>query len=748
MEQNEHLKAHPDFLPEMKRLDFTVDCVCKEIEKTEKKYQEFRRDTKAAFIEYSVDDSSMSYDEIALNASLFYAAQQKYRGLLKAQYKPYFCRVDFREENRSEFEKYYIGKTALIGENNELYIIDWRAPLASVYYDARLGNVSYLSPQGVTRGELSLKRQYIINDAELSDIMDIDITTNDEFLQQSLGENKDNRLKDIVSTIQAEQNAIIRADIFKPLVVQGVAGSGKTTIALHRIAYLIYTYEKSFTPENFLIIAPNKLFLNYISDVLPELGVERVRQRTFAELAYNLTEVCYKLTDSDEKITQLIEGKDNESIYRISQFKGSLLFRDIIDAYIADIEDNAVPMGDFTLDEYLICFRDEVKDMFINDYKYIGVFERLGVIKNVLKNKLKNRLPNIKKSIENEYFLKIKEAKNNLDAEEAHEAVIELKTLLDMKLKDLNNASKTAVRKYLAMFKPRSLEYYFEQLMTKEEILGRYYKDDENFAYGFCKYNNELIAKNKIEYEDLTILLYLKFKLFGFSEKQEIKNIVIDEAQDYSLFQLFTLKMIFKTEMFTVLGDISQGIHSYRGINDWKEVTDKVFTKGKCQYLTLEQSYRTTIEIMNYANKIISRLRLDTALAKPVVRHGDTPSLKRLSDKISLKSELESLIADNKNRGFNTTAIICKTDNECAKIWELIPEGHCLSSKGETYEGGITILPSYLSKGLEFDSVIIVALDEDYTENELDIKLLYVAMTRALHCLHILTINDNLRIIE
>lgn len=272
-----------------------------------------------------------------------------------------------------------------------------------------------------------------------------------------------------------------------------------------------------------------------------------------------------------------------------------------------------------------------------------------------------------------------------------------------------------------------------------------------SFLLFFHKHNKELLNKKKVEFEDLTPIIYLKSKVFGFTKKMNIKYMVIDEAQDFSVFQLYALKEIFNTELFTILGDLAQGIHSYRGINNWNEVLEKVFVSGKARFLTLEQSYRTTIEIMDVANDILRLSKILGLLpARPVVRHGKKPCFYRFNSKEKLVEAIENRIIEFRNQKYSTIAVICKTYEECGKVKKLLDKRGKVNVKNISaddagYEGGTVIVPSFMSKGLEFDAVIIVSLDETYIDNELDFKLLYVAMTRALHHMDTMIMNNTIK---
>jgi DNA helicase-2/ATP-dependent DNA helicase PcrA len=689
---------------------------------------------------------------------------KNFDGLIRARKKPYFSRIDFQHKETPQLVKYYIGKAALTRkEDNEPIIIDWRSPIASVYYDGMLGEVSYATAVGIAEGELLLKRQYTIRNGELEDILDVDITTTDTFLQAALGENKDNKLKDIVSTIQSEQNEIIRADISYPLIVQGAAGSGKTTIALHRIAYLIYTYEKSFDPESFMIIAPNRLFLKYISEVLPELGVERVKQTTFIDLAYDLLGLSHKLASPDEKLIRFIntEKEDNDRelqlLMKVSQFKGSLEFKDMIDNYVSSLEQAFTPEQDFCFGGRTLCTSAEIRKMILSDLSKYPLYKRIAEVRKTLSRRLKREKVGIIKAAEDWYdkqidhLFKVKEP-----SEERRLEVTRLVDERDRKLISLKNAAKTVIPNYIALFPKYAVIDYYSELTTSMDKMKRFgsgLEDNEMIAY-LCASTEGRLNMKTIELEDLTPLMYLKFKIFGFSKKIDIKYCVIDEAQDFSLFQIYTMKKIFNTELFTLLGDLAQGIHSYRGIRDWNSVFEKVFTNSRSRYLTLEQSYRTTIEIMSLANEVIKLSKLpDLVLARPVVRHGDKPGIYSFNRPEDFIDMLEDRVQTLESKGYQTIAIICKTIEECEKVKKLLDKNtsinaKLLGSEDANYGGGTVIVPSYMAKGLEFDAVIVGALEEEYRLKELDLKLLYVAMTRALHSLDVIYCGNTMNLLN
>ncbi len=763
------LKNHPEYETELQRLQQTKAYMEEFIHSIKARQQQSTGEIREAFVDLDYLDSSQSYITILVNARYLDRSRESLDKVFRAKAKPYFSRIDFREAGEAEGKPYYIGKLSLFNEKHKPLIIDWRAPIASVYYDSRLGDVSYEAEEGTIKGELLLKRHYTIEQGELQDFFDEDITTADELLLASLRGSADERLKDIVTTIQAEQNKIIRASMERPLIVQGVAGSGKTTIALHRIAYLIYTYEKTFKPQNFMIIAPNKLFLNYISDVLPELGADEVRQTTFPELCYEMLKLKYKLIPPEEKLVTLLEAdedpdegpnevphkapdKGKELLKWASRFKGSMAFLQLLDNYLDWLERDLLPPEPAMLETYPVMSAAEIEEKFTHELNYLPLYQRLPQLKKKLNHRIKQKKKDIIEDVTDASRAKIDSLKSfGVNPELVQKKVVALLEKKDSKVAALEKSARTMAANYLKKFRqPDTLTCYRELLTDRESLLKHAPQQltPEQVNY-LCETAELNFAAKKVELEDLAPLLYLKSRLEGFKEQLQCKYVVVDEAQDFSLLQFHVLKHVLQTSNFTVLGDLSQGIHAYRGITNWQDVSEQIFA-GQSNFLTLEQSYRTTIEIMELANKVLqqgNREGDDLILAKPVVRHGTPPQIKTYTQKKELAAGVWHKLDELKEQGYTSVAIIGKTLPECNQIKKLLQKQRpaelpLLTGNEDIYQAGVMVVPAYATKGLEFDGVLIVNLEERYLENELDSKLLYVAMTRAMHSLFIFAMED------
>ncbi|MBS4174966.1 RNA polymerase recycling motor HelD [Bacillus sp. FJAT-49736] len=734
--------GHPDYQDELERLAFTKKYMGIVIQASESNEENFKENMKQALEGMDLKDSSFGYMSMLTNSNLLRRTADEVKRLRKFESKPYFAKINFLREETNQEEILYIGKVSLFDKETQMpIIVDWRSPVANLYYDGRLGDVSYVAEGEEYSGYLSLKRQFIIENGELEDIRDIDLTTNDELLQMSLANSSSNRLTEIVSTIQEEQNNVIRADLNKPIIVQGAAGSGKTTIALHRLSYFIYTYADHFTPNQLMILAPNRLFIDYISEVLPELGVENIHQTTFVDYVLKCIGKKIKLTHPDEKLLKIMnrEIQKPELTRWLSAFKGSLQFRDIIDRYLQDILKTLVPQEDFYVSKFRLYSAKKIRKLMTYEYEYLPYYQRVEKIKRVLQNHVRTEKKTMIERITNFYDNKLEKALySKADPNTRRKYVSKALDKKDEALKEIQKEVKTAVNTYIKQIPKYDLFHYYRELVTKPEVFSEYASgmlSEEQIDF-FCNYQFSLYAQRSYEVEDLAAMLYLQGKLFGIDKMLRVKNVVIDEAQDYSYFQLFALKSVLETDMFTIVGDLAQGIHSYRGINDWSIVYKEIFPRAS--YKTLQKSYRTTIEIMNAANEILKLLQLQLPTVEPVVRHSHKPLfIETSSDKTTIEkicSEIEKMYLD----GLKTVAVIGKTNNECKKLVKLfgqyskLPIQH-LKENEEINKDKVVIVSSHLSKGLEFDVVIVCTMDEAFEANEIDIKLLYVSMTRPLH---------------
>ncbi|MCK5762843.1 MAG: ATP-binding domain-containing protein, partial [Clostridiales bacterium] len=412
---------------------------------------------------------------------------------------------------------------------------------------------------------------------------------------------------------------------------------------------------------------------------------------------------------------------------------------------------------DFALVNDVLVTKEEIKELFLRDVNHLPVYRRVNEVKKRLANKLILFKDKRLKILEGKYDKDIENLRFAMEpSEERRLRIVALIDERDQLVQRIKKESKTIVKKHIDMFPKKEIFDYYYELMSNKELIQKYSSDlllEDGVSY-LSEKTKELLDGKKIELEDYAPIVYLKHRLFGFKEEISIKSVVIDEAQDFSVFQFYTLKTILNTNMFTILGDISQGIHSYRGISNWEELIGNVFGEKNSNYMTLVQSYRTTIEIMNMANEIIRKLNdPQIILAKPVIRHGENPLVRSFSTKEILLMELENKILEIQNEDFKSIAIICKTNAECLLVKKhfdkkKIFDTKILNEKEESYEAGIILVPSYFAKGLEFDVVMIANVHEEYKEEELDIKLFYVAMTRALHRLYIYHMDNKMLLLD
>ncbi|PTM54738.1 HelD family protein [Desmospora activa] len=651
--------------------------------------------------------------------------------LKRALNEPYFGRLNFQEEGKAEVQPYYIGKVGVMDhDSNHPIVIDWRAPLASLFYsfNGEEDRTFYEAPDGIVEGSLYLKRNVVIRQQQLLRVVDsfvkgeLNLTGADEFLLHKLGDRKDHRLRDIVSTIQQEQNDIIRAPKNTAMIIQGVAGSGKTTVALHRLAYLLYHYRDQLKPERMMIFAPSTMFLDYISAVLPELGVGDIQQRTFEEWALGLLSEEVALSDPASRYYRRFEqprGVEDGDLKcssedgfvtenTASRYKGSIAFKRLLDSYLTCMEEWNTPDRPFEAWENHALSVDTLRRWYEYEYRSYPLYRRKERI-----------LARIKRWVESE-----------------------LKAIEDrQRQKDCRKKASQRLRTWSKQWLAQSPSELYRELFLPSKrtpqpmvAVSRQIPEDvrQEMATAF---------KGKVlEYEDLAPLLYIQFQLFGVEQKQRFDHVVIDEAQDFSPFQVDLMKGLVRENSFTILGDLAQGIHADHGTVDWKQLQE-LFSEEQTTYHELKQSYRSTMEIIQFANHLLEKTKLAVSKAVPVFRSGEPVQWIHIDpgNKVSI---LRTWIKQMQKQGYQSMAIVTRTEKGASNIYQDLLENGLetsfIDANRQEYTGGISVIPVYLTKGLEFDAVLLWEVDEHYYRvNEQEAKLLYVGCTRALHQLWI-----------
>ncbi len=733
---------HPAWQEEVARLNETLALVHTETRRLE---EQVEQQEKSVMIERLSAGGIYSSDLIVAEQLYGFMAGTLHHLRLAAD-RAYFTRVDFTPDGDDRLRTYYIGKWGVInGETLEPVIIDWRAPVANLYYSGQLGPVRYKAPDGEIHGTLSLKRQLGVKSGQLETIFDTDVAAQDAYLMGVLGEVRGDRLRDVVSTIQAEQNVVIRHKPDRALVVQGVAGSGKTTIALHRIAYLLYAYRETLQPKHMMILAPSPLFLDYISAVLPDLGVEQVIQTTYSlHISKLLGKHMPRLDEADRLETMLTlsdaERADREALLR---FQGSLRFRALLVEFLNRLEKRLIPEGDVRFGPAVLYTNEQMQRIFLEELAPFPFERRMAEIPKYLTKKRKWAQEQAAAWYEAECAKRAERILFEMpDGPERRQRMIALYDSRDARLVEIKEKGKTFEKDEMARWpKVPLLETYRQFLsdawnppLAPEEIpLWR----------SLCEEKAALLTKKHIEPEDLAPLATMALRLYGLP-RTEIRHTVIDEAQDFSPFQFQLLRDLSGTDSFTIVGDLMQGVHAFEGLRDWEEILTPVFD-GRATLHPLRTSYRSTVDIMVFATRVaLNRPVPGQQPARPVLRHGEAPTMHAFQDAKARNTFLAETLHALKGEGYRTIAVIDKDAERCKKLHKALPadlSAHLVRAGDTHYEGGVLVIPATLVKGLEFDCVLIADAGESvYPDTELTARLLYVCLTRPLHrliCCHI-----------
>jgi len=588
---------------------------------------------------------------------------------------PYFGRVDFHPHDQAQTYAHYIGVHNFFDpRTREIRIHDWRAPVSSLFYDFESGKAFFETPGGMARGVITGKRQYKIQDGRLEYMFDTTLNIGDDVLQRELSQSADDKMRNIVATIQREQNAVIRNETAPVLILQGVAGSGKTSIALHRVAFLLYRFKDTLSSDNIMILSPNKVFGDYIADVLPELGEQQIAEIDFSRIAEKfLAKVTDYQTFSDQ-VTGLLEHVEDGTAERI-RYKATPGFVGILDDWIASLADTFVP-AEIT-QKHKRLSAQWVADTF-DEWPTLPIFARIDRVANTAIQKLKNEVTD--------------------------------------RGGKWSAADTTGIRKQVrAMFPYKDALAIYKGFYQQLPRRGLF----------------KPLGRKKIEYADVFPLIYVMLSTDRLDTYGHIRHLVVDEMQDYTPIQYAVLRKLFSCKM-TILGDSNQSVNPFSSSS--LATIRSIFPEAEC--LELCKSYRSTAEITEFAQNISKNTKL-----VPIERHGQPPQVITCTDSHGQLAQMLTLIDAHRHSAHRSLGIICKTAAQAHALHRALADAGCdltlLDYDSTAFAGGAVITSAHISKGLEFDTVIVPHADDTNYTTEMDKCMLYIACTRAMHELHL-----------
>lgn len=665
------------------------------------KHRKFLWDNRNELDEIEINENC---GQVALNEQLHAKKVSRIRTLEKQLANPYFARIDFKE-NGEETESFYIGLSTVEDEDNfDIFVFDWRSPVANMFYDFEAGPAYYDAPVRRIEGHIEFTRQYNIKNGEIVFMHNSNESLCDEALTSMLSGNATDKMKNIVASIQKEQNDIIRSDDSKILFIQGAAGSGKTSIALHRSAYLLYKHRKNLSADNILIFSPNEVFAEYISDVLPELGESNIRQTTFEIFSKRFLPSNYLYENKNDHLDYIYSNHTDLETFKLRtkamEYKNTLDFMDTLNKFILDIPNLITNVTPITIEGVQIVSKKSVEKTIFERFKDIPFLNRIDVVKQSLFSQVENKYLSSK---DNSHFDYVEDKKTFYDF---------CKSQVDLQVD--------------AMIKTLDSVAIYKSLWSNiEKYTDINLKNTKDLTLNYL--NN-----NEVKFEDITPIIYIRSSLEGFRSYGNMKHVLVDEAQDYSPLFYEIVKKSFPNASLTIMGDLNQRIDKHSNVKSRNSITD-VFNNVKTVVLT--KSYRSTGNITNFTKDILETHEPIEA----VDRIGDNPTIHFINN--NLEERISTKINEMKDKGYKSIAIICKNKEHSKKLYSSLKELNddinlIISDKCE-FKIGINVISSYIAKGLEFDGVIL-ADGESYLSIE-DKHLFYTACTRALHELHIYT---------
>ncbi len=659
--------------------------------------------------------------------------QKRSHGILESQQNklekilrsPYFGRIDFRVSQEDTAKQYYVGTFSLITDDNRVLVYDWRAPVSGMFYDDEIGHISFKTPGGVVEGELTRKRQYKIENGKLVYSFDSSVKIDDEMLQQMLASHADGRMRSIVTTIQREQNRAIRNESYKHLIVQGAAGSGKTSVALHRIAYLLFRHRDTITAENIIVFSPNTVFSDYISNVLPELGEANMLQTTFESFLSGAltTGKREKYYDLMEYLFSAREQPGYERRIASLRLKSSPAFRDALVGYARSLAAREVVFPPLVCAGTTIASGAELGRLFSYDYASLPYFARF--------EKLRARMDYLLDGYEAKRAAQISEA---ITATEGFIDRTELKRRSRALAKQESQPARESADRVTNVTATRVYEAFLSELAQLLPDVPAV--EFESVARDTL----ETLRAHQLHYEDQIALLYLQGALGGTQKTARIRYVIVDEAQDYTPLQYECIRLYFSQASVTMLGDLDQSITPYLSLGGY-EALSSLFPADQTLLLRFTKSYRSTAEIIAFAGAILGR----NQEVDSVGRHGTTPAVIRLPDEAATHRAITEDVRALTTQGYASIGILTETKAEAKSLHHALKDAapvHAIFGGEEEFPRGAVVLPAYLAKGLEFDAVILANAGGGHYTHESERLLLYTACTRALHELKVYCVGE------
>ena len=664
---------------------------------------------------------------------------RKIRKLKRLRDSPYFGRIDFREEGENEAERIYIGTGSLL-HGEEFIVYDWRAPISSLYYDYAPGPAEYTTPAGIIDGTMELKRQFVIKNGRIEGLFDTGITIGDSLLQEVLSGHSDSAMKSIVATIQREQNEVIRNDSARILVVQGAAGSGKTSAALQRAAYLLYRHRDRLSADQVLLFSPNPLFNSYVATVLPELGEENMKQTTYQEYIQSRLWRQFEVEDPyaqmEYTLTRMADP-EYETRMEAIRWKGGMEFKELLDRYADSLGSEGLIFKNIRFRGTVIISAADISKIFYGTDPGLVIPNRLQMTAEALLAKLASIE---RKERGEDWVLAEAELLDKEDYLDAFRSVQRENADHDETFDDYEREraflEKVVVDKYFNPIRQavKQLRFLNMKKQYAEFFRRREVRGEHGSREALCDFTRKQVSKGVILYEDATPFLYLQDLIEGRKFNTQIRYLFIDEAQDYSPFQFAFIRQLFPHAKLTILGDINQAITPNAASGSLPGTGEE-----GAEIITLLKSYRSTKQIVEFTKPILP----GGERIIPFNRNGAKPVVAIMSNENELITGAAACAEAMLERGNETAAIICKSEKEAKEVYECLRgslDVHLLNQSMLSFEKGILIVPSYIAKGIEFDGVVIYNASEAVYSRENERKLFYTACTRAMHELYVFSL--------